>query len=388
MTSEWKTVKLGELGRIVTGKTPPTIDQDNFGNEYPFITPKDMNGLKFIRQTERYLSEKGKNFVKNCVIPAKSICVSCIGSDLGKVVMTKTESVTNQQLNSIICKEKIDRNFVYYSLVNISPQFKNIGHNSTAVPIINKTDFSNFEIDLPPLSTQQKIAEILSSLDDKIELNRQMNATLEAMAQTLFKEWFVKPTTEGVVEKTSLDEYIDFSPKLNIKVGKEVSYIEMGDLPTSGFSISNKVKRPFTSGSKFQNYDTLFARITPCLENGKTGFVDLLEENEIAFGSTEFIIMRAKEGISPYFVYFIARDENFKQFAISNMIGSSGRQRVPASILRTYEINKINSSSMEQFNELIKPFFEKIRQYTLEIQTLKQLRDSLLPKLLRGEIII
>jgi type I restriction enzyme, S subunit len=209
----------------------------------------------------------------------------------------------------------VDNRYLLFSLQSpfVNAQILVSEGTGSTVSNLRIPDLKDLKIPLPPLNIQQKIAEILSSLDDKIELNRHTNATLEAMAQTLFKEWFVKPITEGVAEKTSLDEYIEFSPKLSIKVGKEVNYIEMGDLPTSGFSISNKVKRPFTSGSKFQNYDTLLARITPCLENGKTGFVDLLEENEIAFGSTEFIVMRSKEGISPYFVYFIARDESFKQ---------------------------------------------------------------------------
>jgi type I restriction enzyme S subunit len=99
--SEWKTYKLGEIGKIITGKTPPTANAEYFGDEYPFITPRDMNTQKVILSTERYLSKKGKELLKNNLLPPKSICISCIGSDLGKVVVTLKDSFTNQQLNSM-----------------------------------------------------------------------------------------------------------------------------------------------------------------------------------------------------------------------------------------------------------------------------------------------
>jgi len=191
MREGWKRYKIEELGRIITGKTPSTQNPENFGTKYPFITPKDMVGRKRIFQTERYLSEEGKNAVKNCLLPPNSVCVSCIGSDMGKVAMTTKSSVTNQQLNSIVCSHVFDSDFVYYAVTNISESLKNAGHHSTAVPILNKSDFSNFEIDAPDLPSQHRIASILSALDDKIELNRQTNQTLEAIAQAIFKEWFV-----------------------------------------------------------------------------------------------------------------------------------------------------------------------------------------------------
>ena len=208
MSSEgWDIFKISDIGKIVTGKTPSTQNIDNFGEKYPFITPRDMMGQKKIDKTERYLSEEGKNSVKNCLLPANSICVSCIGSDMGKVVMTTTDSVTNQQLNSIICHRSFDPDFVYYALVNISEELRNAGRHSTAVPILNKSDFSNFEITAPDIAIQRRIAAILSALDEKIELNRQTNATLEAIAQAVFKEWFVDfhfPGATGEMQDSEL----------------------------------------------------------------------------------------------------------------------------------------------------------------------------------------
>jgi type I restriction enzyme, S subunit len=118
---EWKEFGIGDIGKIITGKTPPTKDIQNFGKEYPFITPVDMNGQKHIAVSVRSLSEIGKSLMKNYLLPKDTVCVSCIGSDLGKVVKTTRDSFTNQQINSIICNEKFDCDFVYYALTFISP---------------------------------------------------------------------------------------------------------------------------------------------------------------------------------------------------------------------------------------------------------------------------
>lgn len=233
---------------------------------------------------------------------------------------------------------------------------------------------------MPDLPTQQSIAAILSSLDDKIELNLQMNQIFEAIAQALFKEWFVND------ERVSLSKYIELNPRISIKKNAIVKYVEMSNLPESGSFIKSFINRAFVSGSKFQNNDILFARITPCLENGKTGFVDFLNENEAAFGSTEFIVIRAKEGISPYFVYLLARNYNFREFAIKSMVGTSGRQRVQTDLLNSFEISKIDYKKMSEFHLIAKSLFEKIRLNSNENQTLTQIRDRLLPKLMTGKI--
>ena len=171
----------------------------------------------------------------------------------------------------------------------------------TSIPHISGQQIKEFEFYAPPLSIQRKIAAILTALDDKIELNRRMNETLEGIAQAVWGEWFGKWETSDLTE---LGEVVEFNPRVSIAQSEVVVYVEMKDLPQNGMCISGLIEKPFTSGSKFQLNDTLLARITPCLENGKTAFVNFLKPAEKAFGSTEFVIMRAKGGISPYFVYF------------------------------------------------------------------------------------
>ena len=115
---EWESVKVGELGRIVTGKTPKTSASDNFGGDIPFLTPSDDMSKKYVSETKRTLSSKGVQEVKNCLLPEKAVCVSCIGSDLGKAIITTRPTVTNQQISSIIVDEtRFDPDFVYYSMI-------------------------------------------------------------------------------------------------------------------------------------------------------------------------------------------------------------------------------------------------------------------------------
>lgn len=177
----WHRVKVGEIGRIVTGKTPKTAEKDNYNGQIMFVTPSDDLNVKYIYSTAKTLTEKGKQSVKGAIIPAGSVCVSCIGSDLGKVVVTTEECVTNQQINSIVVDtEKYDVDFIYYAMLILGKELNFHSKTSTAVPIVNKSSFSSYEIVCPPLAEQKMISSILSVLDRKIEQNAKINENLAA----------------------------------------------------------------------------------------------------------------------------------------------------------------------------------------------------------------
>ena len=191
MSSEWRTLTLGQLGRVVTGKTPKTADPKNFGGKIPFVTPTDMDGCKTMAMTVRYLSELGASTVKSSIIPAGSVMVSCIGSDMGKSVIAKHRCVSNQQINSVVVDAKFSSEFIYYNLSMRKAELQHLASGGSTMPILNKGMFSEVKIDLPPLTEQLAIAKMLAALDDRITLLRETNATLEAIAQALFKSWFV-----------------------------------------------------------------------------------------------------------------------------------------------------------------------------------------------------
>ena len=289
-------------------------------------------------------------------------------------------------------------------------------HVGTMIPHFKKGDFGKLLIPLPDLQTQKSIGEAYYNISLKIANNRRMNETLEEMARAIFKSWFVDfdpvhaksagnapahmdadtaalfPSSfgdDGLPEGWSLghlSDLVDLNPTERIKKGELSSYIEMANLPTSGSNISNVVLREFKSGTKFRNGDTLLARITPCLENGKTAYVDVLDEGEVAWGSTEYIVMRTKDPLPKFYSYVVARSEHFREHAIRSMTGTSGRQRAQADMVAAYEVVIPPKSVASAFGDIGQNWFSKIRCNAAESKTLAELRDTLLPKLMSGEI--
>jgi|SRR5690625_64729 len=190
MRFDWEIKRLKEIGEIVTGKTPSGKIENAYGGEILFLTPRDLSNQKITFQTERTLSDDGLYDVAKYLLPKNAVSVSCIGSDLGKVTILGKESVTNQQINSIIVNDDVNHEYIYYELSLRQNELKSIAGGS-ATPIINKSTFSEIEIKLPPRNVQDQIVDQLAQLDQKIHLNQQTNETLEAMAQAIFKSWFV-----------------------------------------------------------------------------------------------------------------------------------------------------------------------------------------------------
>ncbi len=156
-------------------------------------------------------------------------------------------------------------------------------------------------------------------------------------------------------------EFVEFNPRLSIKKGAVATKIAMDKLQPFTKKIPTTEQAEFTGGSKFCNGDTIMARITPCLENGKTAFVDVLDDGEIAFGSTEFIVMRAREGISdPQFVYYLATSPAFRNIAIKSMVGSSGRQRVQQGVLDELELIVPPLTEQKQIGNFLAALDQKI----------------------------
>lgn len=182
---EWEVKKLGDLGDIITGSTPKTSDAENYGNDYMWVSPADMGTNKYILKTKSMLSEKGFKLTRK--LPKGSVLVTCIGSTIGKMGIAGDILSTNQQINSIVCSEKYNSEFVYYAL-----NYRFINYmdfvSTQAVPIINKTTFSLFEVIIPPLSEQLTIVGILSSIDEKIDVLEKRKQLLEEIKQGLMQD--------------------------------------------------------------------------------------------------------------------------------------------------------------------------------------------------------
>lgn len=233
---------LGELGRIVTGKTPKTDIADYWGGHVPFITPTDIIGYDSFYQseTERYVSAEGVKKQKATLLPPNSICFSCIAS-IGKSCLTHVYSITNQQINSIIPNEENDYRYLLYLLRYNLPYIQMVGGGSgSGTPIISKNKFAKFKFLVEDnLDVQHRIASILSTYDTLIENNTKRIRLLEKMAENLYKEWFVRfrfPGHENVEMENGLPKGWkrgSLSDVCEFKRGKNITSSEMqeGNVP-------------------------------------------------------------------------------------------------------------------------------------------------------------
>jgi len=180
----WAT--LGELGRIVTGRTPKSSDTSAWGSTLDFITPSDIkNGMKIVTTPLRRLSDSGAAGMANIIIPARSILVTCIGADMGKTVINANACVTNQQINAIILDTEIDIDYLFHVLTSMRDQIRAQGERAGGtMPIINKSDFSKIKIPLPTLEIQKSTATILDKFDALVnDLSSGLPAEIKARRQ-------------------------------------------------------------------------------------------------------------------------------------------------------------------------------------------------------------
>lgn len=319
----------------------------------------------------------------------------------------------------VVPKSELDMRWLYYAIEHYK-----LGEVDDGSPIPSTTRAAVYmlDLDVPPPPEQRAIAHILGTLDDKIELNRRMSETLEAMARALFKAWFVdfepvRAKLEGrwqrgqslpglsahlydlfpdrLVdselgeipegwEQVKLPDVIEVNPVRSLRKDKVAPYLDMANMPTRGHTADDVIERPFGSGMRFMNGDTLVARITPCLENGKTAYVDFLQEGQIGWGSTEYIVLRPKLPLPEEFAYCLARSDGFREFAIQSMTGSSGRQRVPVESLSHYLLAAPSQQISDHFGAIVRSLFARASIAARESRTLATLRDTLLPKLISG----
>lgn len=314
------------------------------------------------------------------------------GDSLGygaKIPASKEKTfLHNQRIGLLEFNGKlVNKDFVYWVLRTREYQAYVLGAaTGTSVRHTSPSTIHRYEFELPEsLVEQESVSSTLSCLDDKIELLRRQNQTLEAMAETLFRHWFAA-STDAAEDLCKINTMIDFNPTRKLTQGILAPYVEMAALRNDGFNPEGWYDRPFSSGMKFINGDTLLARITPCLENGKAAYITFLKEGEVAWGSTEYIVMRPKDCLHPLFAYALARHTDFRDYAEGCLTGSSGRQRVGLEHLRDYAIREPSVAGIAEFNRLAAAIEPKLHANAKQIKTLVALRDNLLPKLMSGEV--
>ena len=381
----FKTISM--LGTVTTGKTPSTKEEAFWGGNIPFITPKDIQGTKHIFNTERYITEDGLNSVKGATLPANAICVSCIGN-IGYVAMTTQVCVSNQQINSIIVNYENDPNYVYYLIKNLWSFFKHYEGQSTTLSILNKTQFSKIEVDIPELEIQQKISKLLSALDDKIELNQKINENLERQAQTMFNQFFIEGANPlwqigticdlGAVvggstpSKSKAEYYTDkgiawITPKdLSINKSKFISHGE-NDITELGLKNSSATIMP--EGT------VLFSSRAPI------GYIAIADGEVTTNQGFKSVVPKPEIGTA-YVYYFLKHNLP----SIEGMASGSTFKEVSGSVMKSVPAQIPDGDTLSKFNDFCGLLFAQQKQLEKENRTLAELRDTLLPKLIAGEI--
>jgi type I restriction enzyme S subunit len=398
-------VKISELGKTITGKTPSSNNPEDFGSDYMFVTPSDSFDKKMMNLTERYLSEEGVQKLSSKLLPPNSIMVTCIGSAMGKVSMNETSCVTNQQINSIVPNNNFDPHYIYYTIKNNYKVLRNAATGSTAVPLLNKTDFDILELSIhKDLPTQKSIAKVLSDLDAKIELNNKINRELEAMAKTLYDYWFVQfdfPNADGKPYKSS--------------GGKMVYNAELKREIPEGWEVKNifkccKVQYGFPFSTEFFNTDSVgipVIRIRDVLENNISNYssekdIDekyLIKKGDLLIGmdGNFHINYWSKDGC-----YLNQRVVKLSKTILPNIILK--HQIEPYIKLREKSVSRttvghLSDKDLKALNVIVPSkevlvLAEPIFNHTLnriiktqnENQHLTALRDWLLPMLMNGQV--
>lgn len=400
-----------KLGKVISIKHGWAFKGEHFsdGGKYILLTPGNAyvtGGLKLRPGKEKfylgdfpsdYLMKTGDMLVvMTDLIQAAPILGGAI------VVPEDDRFLHNQRLGlvELLPDAAIDRCFLYY-LLN-SPDYRAQVRGSATGATVRHTApkrICDCSVLVPDtIEEQRQVAHVLSAYDDLIATNQRRIALLEDAARRLYREWFVElrfpgyesvPVKDGVPEgwqAATFADLVEINPRTPFIKDIERPFVEMSALSETSMVIGHPSMRVIGGGAKFKNGDTLFARITPCTENGKTGFVQFLEdEDAVASGSTEFIVLRSST-VNPWWVYCMAREDNFREHAIRSMSGSDGRQRVNPKCFDQFTALQPTQAALIQFEQAVKDSFTQIETLCKLNDQLARARDLLLPKLMSGQL--
>ena len=432
----WVRRKIGALGRVVTGKTPSTAERSNFDGPYPFITIPDLDGRVLINNTVRTLSDKGAAVLRTCLLPPGAVLMSCIAT-VGRCGVTTRPSFTNQQINSVIPGGGIDSRFLYYVFTQLGHKLESSGGGGSVYTNVSKSRFSDIEILIPvDLTEQRAIAHILGTLDDRIELNRRMNETLEAMARALFKSWFVD--FEPVRAKAALkrranggnDWTLERARAYLDNMGKDIAALfpdsfvdsELGEIPEGWGvgTVSQLAERIQNGGTPKRSEPTYWeCGEIPWLTSGEVrqsfifGTQNFISEEGLAKSSAKMVPARSilvalygstagqvsmnyqplstNQAVSAVIPstgnrYFCLISLKLEVSELENRAVGSAQQNISKKIVEDTIVLLPHIKLRSAYDALVEPLFDRNFHNLDENQTLSTLRDMLLPKLVSGEI--
>ncbi len=387
---EWKECKLGDCIELVGGGTPKTSIPEYWNGNIPWLSVVDFNtGKKYVDQAEKTITELGLKNSSTKILHPNDIIISARGT-VGAIAVLKNEMAFNQSCYGIRNIPNItEQEFLYYLLKDSIDGFKQIAHGGVFDTITRET-FDSIDILLPPLPEQKAIAAVLSSLDDKIDLLHRQNKTLEAMAETLFRQWFVEEADEGW-EEGKLSQYVDIGigrtpPRQEHEWFSEsetdVKWISIKDLGNDGTYIFNTAEYLTHNAVERFNIPVIPANTVVLSFKMTVGRVAITTEKMLSNEAIAHFKFKHDTPFSVEYLYFYLKTYQYDSLGSTSSIVTA----INSAMIKDLSIIIPDISKMNQFNNVVKRSFEKIRSNQVQIRTLESLRDTLLPKLMSGEV--
>ena len=388
MTSEWHEVPLRELVGYISKGIAPSYAEEASESTIRVLNQKCNRNFRISYGDSRLHDTLKKKVPPERYVKPDDILINSTGAGTaGRIAQIEdVPSATTIDGHMILIRSngKVTQKFLGYALKAHQWEVLQLDEGSTGQTELNRDRLlDEIMINYPvSLDEQNAIVGTLESIDRKLIINEQLNDNLQQQAFSVFDNLIANAENNDC----TVSDYAFLNPKRTLAKNQVSRSIDMSQLSTSGAFPSGWEMKPFNGGMRFTNGDTLLARITPCLENGKTAFIDFLDDGEVAFGSTEYIVLAPKNDTPPEMLYCLARYPAFVDYAVKNMNGSSGRQRVSAETVGQYRLPLFDKHSLVLFKEVVSPMFLKMRYNSLENMRLAELRDALLPKLMSSEI--
>jgi len=376
-------LRVKELGDIYTGKTPPTENPQNFGNDFPFVTPVDLKDAKFIKDTERSVSKIG--IKHTTLIPANSICVTCIGY-IGKIGITEIDSCTNQQINSLIVNNEFDIDYAYYLILYSVPYFKELA-GVNVVPQLNKRDFSKVKL----LGTKNKpeqtaIATLLSKVDEAIEATQNSIKAAEKLKKALMQNLLtgkLKPDGTWRTEDEFYDDekFGNYPKDWSFSRFKDYAVLQRGKDLTDNEVISGLY--PVVKSNGVQIYHNQYFVEPPGVVTGRSGTIGNVFYIEEKFWShNTSLYVKDFKGNNPKFIYYLIKKMDFRKYYAGTTVPTLNRNdihRLKIAMPPTFK-------EQENITTKIDDFDITLNSKQTKIQTLQRLKKSLMQNLLTGKV--
>lgn len=393
---EWKEVRLGDVcTRVCSGGTPKSTNLSYYGGEIPWLNTKEID-FNRIYSTEKTITDSGLNNSSAKWIVPNTITVAMYGATAGKSCIVKVPMTTNQACCNLAINDKVaDYEFVYYSLKNDYTTLASLA-NGGAQQNLNAQIIKDYVLKMPSLADQHRIASILSSLDRKIELNNKINADLEEMAQAIFKNWFVdfEPFKDGkfvdselgmIPEGWKVGTLGDITKNKSAKVKERNDVKVLSPVTTGELVLSEEyfTKQVFSSSiAKYKIVNKGDFAYNPARVN-----IGSLGRNEFDFDgcvSPVYVVFSVLDGYENYFDLF--RKTDFFKDSVASLAIGGVRQSLSYDDLSSIEVIIPSENAVEEFNNLYNQMKKTIKANKLESSRLSLLRDTLLPRLMSGEL--